>query len=169
MVFLILSKWPNTALWGIWSIWVIRPMSRYPAHLALCYKLLCLGYYGFSNPAQMARYPAIGVFSPFGQLGPFALNFRVLDFMFHVVVARYPSHLFCYNFLCFRCVSFLSRWPDTLPPLIWSIAHLDFTNLKSLCLKDTVPKPSHHQKKRHGIETAPSHMVRHPVHLDYLV
>ena len=95
----------------------------------------------------MARYPAIGVFSPFGQVGPFALNFRVLDFMFHVAVARYPSHLFCYNFLCFRCVSFLSRWPDTLPPVIWSIAHLDFTNLRSLCLKDTVPKPSHHQKK----------------------
>ena len=122
-------------------------MSRYPARPALCYKLLCLRYYGFPNPAQMARYPAIGVFSPFGQVGPFALNFRVLDFMFHVAVARYPSHLFCYNLLCFRCVSFLSRWPDTLPPVIWSIAHLVFTNLRSLCLKDTVPKPSHHQKK----------------------
>ena len=89
MVFLILPKWPDT------------PPPGYLIHLDNPgYKLLCLRYYGFPDPAQMARYPASGVFGPFGQFGPcsdtrsirpFVINFYVLDIMVFLILPKWPD------------------------------------------------------------------------------
>ena len=106
----------------------ICPSVPIPDPSGLCYKLLCLRYYGFPNPAQMVRYPASGVFSPFEQFGPVALNFRVLDS--DAWAARYPAHVFVITFCvsdgyqscpdgpipCFRLIS---------PSPIWVLQTLD--------------------------------------------